>query len=79
MLPIILTIGHAVSWLALTVGQLFIWGAGISLGFWGGKQVTNKLDVMQAKIKAKKAAHKLGLSGIEAENQAHLQAQAATS
>lgn len=48
MLPILATIGSGLAWFAATAGQLIFWGAGISIGFWVGKKITNTWDVKWA-------------------------------
>ena len=44
MLPILATIGSGLAWFATTMGQLIVWGAGIGMGFWAIKKVTNAID-----------------------------------
>lgn len=44
MLPILATIGSALLWFVTTMGQLVIWGAGLGLGIWAIKRVTNVWD-----------------------------------
>jgi hypothetical protein len=48
MLPILLSIGSGLAWFALTMCQLVMWGAGIGLGFWTIKKVTNIIDAKLA-------------------------------
>lgn len=40
MLPLLLTAGQGLAWLALTIGQLMLWGFGMSIGFALGKSFT---------------------------------------
>lgn len=44
MLPILATIGAGLAWFAGTAGQLVFWGAGIAVGFWVGRKITNSWD-----------------------------------
>ena len=44
MLPILATVGTGLAWFAATAGQLIFWGAGICVGFWVGKKITNTWD-----------------------------------
>jgi hypothetical protein len=44
MLPILATIGAGLAWFATTAGQLVFWGAGIGVGFWASKKLTNTWD-----------------------------------
>jgi hypothetical protein len=49
MLPILATIASGIAWFAATAGQLIMWGAGISVGFWVGKKITDSWDQFGAK------------------------------
>jgi hypothetical protein len=44
MLPLLATVGAGLAWFAATAGQLIFWGAGICVGFWIGKKLTNVWD-----------------------------------
>lgn len=44
MLPTLAMIGTGLAWFAATLGQLIFWGAGITVGFWIGKKLTNVWD-----------------------------------
>jgi len=56
MLPILVTIGQGLLWFATTVGQLFVWGAGIGLGYWAINKVTRVIDYKLASKHAEKVA-----------------------
>ena len=54
MLPVLVTIGNGLAWFAATVGQLFVWGAGIGLGYWAVNKLTRALDYKLAERALKK-------------------------
>ena len=59
MLPILVTAGHGLAWLAVTLGQLMLWGIGISFGFHVGKKAIAIMEGWGLKAKANKIAERL--------------------
>ena len=55
MLPVLVTIGNGLAWFAATVGQLFVWGAGIGLGYWAVNKLTKVIDYKLAQRAMKKS------------------------
>lgn len=79
MLPIIATIGTGLAWFATTAGQLIFWGAGICVGFWVGKKLTNTWDKYGHTQLAKFFMKKEGITpGMSEEEQAASTLRAAT-
>lgn len=54
MLPILVTIGQGLAWLAATIGQLFLWGTGVGCGLWFSKIITNKIDYVRGALMIRK-------------------------
>jgi|688.fasta_scaffold1590914_2 hypothetical protein len=66
MLPILATIGSGLAWFAATAGQLIFWGAGISVGFWLAKKMTNTWDQYGVNLLARRIYKKEFVEDMQA-------------